>query len=373
MSSAGRILIVDDHPTNIAVLEELLGDTYELAIATSGEEALAMAPDFHPALILLDVMMPGISGYETCRRLRALPLPACRMPKIILVSAKAMVSERLQGYEAGADDYVTKPFDAQELLAKVRVYLRLKSIEEVEQLKSDVLALLNHEMRTPLNGLIVPLQMLKTETDLPPEERLLLLDMASQSATRLQRLCEKVVTLGALHTGHWDVQCVTADLREVARSAVEAVTAEAVERRVQLASELPAAAITRCDPRQMQGVITTLLENAIRFSPPDGQVCVQVAQDTAHCYVRVTDQGTGIAPDCLPQVFEAFAPNDIMHHSAGHGLSLAIAQHITFAHHGTIQVESTQGVGTSFTVRLPHAAESLHAAAHHVEEQPVKM
>ena len=91
---------MDDHPTNIAVLQELLGDTYPLTIATSGEEALAVAVAWStPPSILLDVMMPGIDGYETCRRLRA--LPALPPPKIIMVSAKAMVAERLRGYEAG--------------------------------------------------------------------------------------------------------------------------------------------------------------------------------------------------------------------------------------------------------------------------------
>ena len=150
--------------------------------------------------------MPGINGYETCRRLRA--LAALHPPKIIMVSAKAMVSERLRGYEAGADDYVTKPFDAQELLAKVRVYLQLQSIEEVEQLKSQMLTLLNHEMRTPLNSLIAPLQLLRTETEMAAEERQLLLELASHSATRLERLCDKVVTLRAMHAGHWELQCV---------------------------------------------------------------------------------------------------------------------------------------------------------------------
>src|SRR6266705_2169784 len=124
-----RILIVDDHPINVAILEEILGDDYPLQTATCGEEALAIAPDFQPALILLDIMMPGIGGYETCRRLRA--HPALRYSKIIMVSARALVAERLQGYDVGADDYITKPFDEEELVAKVRVYLRLRSLEEV--------------------------------------------------------------------------------------------------------------------------------------------------------------------------------------------------------------------------------------------------
>ena len=353
MYTPNRILIVDDHPTNIAVLQELLGDTYPLTIATSGEEALAAAVEGHPALVLLDVMMPGIDGYETCRRLRG--LPALPPPKIIMVSAKAMVAERLRGYEAGADDYVTKPFDAQELCAKVRVYLQLKSVEEVEQLKSQLLALLNHEMRTPLNGLIAPLQLLKAEPEMPEADRQELVEMAAHSATRLERLCEKVSTLSAMHAGRWDIRCVPADMREVVRSALEAMTPEAAVRQVTLTPAWPEATPTWCDLAQMRDVILTLLDNAIRFSPPGGQVRVHVAREAAHGVVRISDTGAGIDPAYLPRVFEAFAPADVAHHTAGFGVSLAIARQITLAHQGTIHVDSTRGVGTTFTVTLPLA------------------
>ncbi|MCZ6449819.1 MAG: response regulator [Deltaproteobacteria bacterium] len=134
MQRQSRILLVDDNPTNLAILAEMLGDEYRWEAATSGEEALEIAPDFQPDLILLDVMMPGINGYETCRRIRA--NPALRNVKIVMVSAKALVSERLEGYDAGADDYLTKPFDEKELLAKVRVYLSR------EQMKREIMEML---------------------------------------------------------------------------------------------------------------------------------------------------------------------------------------------------------------------------------------
>ena len=134
MQRQSRILLVDDNPTNLAILEEMLDDEYRWEAATSGEEALEIAPDFQPDLILLDVMMPGINGYETCRRIRA--NPALRNVKIVMVSAKALVSERLEGYDAGADDYLTKPFDEKELLAKVRVYLSR------EQMKREIMEML---------------------------------------------------------------------------------------------------------------------------------------------------------------------------------------------------------------------------------------
>ncbi len=135
-----RILIVDDNPSNIFVLEEMLRDSYHVETAESGEEALDIAVDFLPDLVLLDIMMPGIDGYETCRRMRENPIFSGM--KIVMVSAKAMKAERLQGYEVGADDYVTKPFDDDELLAKVQVYVRLKAAEDVGHIKSKMYALL---------------------------------------------------------------------------------------------------------------------------------------------------------------------------------------------------------------------------------------
>ncbi len=121
----GRILIVDDSEINVEILKEILSDSYHLATASTGEECLNVIREFAPDLVLLDVMMPGISGYEVCRRIKTSPVGA--FTQVILVSGKASKAERLQGYEAGADDYVIKPFDHDELLAKVRVQFRLRA------------------------------------------------------------------------------------------------------------------------------------------------------------------------------------------------------------------------------------------------------
>ncbi|MGD8500657.1 MAG: response regulator, partial [Phycisphaerales bacterium] len=135
-----KILAVDDDAVDIAIVERLLSkDEYDLRTASTGEQALEIAADFQPDIILLDVMMSGISGYEVCRQVRA--DSKLRYAKIIMVSNLAMVSERLQGYEVGADDYISKPFDEAELLAKIRVYSRLKSVEEVDRFKTEVLTL----------------------------------------------------------------------------------------------------------------------------------------------------------------------------------------------------------------------------------------
>jgi len=123
MRTQNKILAVDDDPHSIAIMEELLGEDFDLKTASTGKEALEIALDFIPDIILLDIMMSGMNGYEVCRRLRE--HSALRYTNIIMVSAKVVPQERLQGYDAGADDYITKPFEDEELIAKVRIYLGL--------------------------------------------------------------------------------------------------------------------------------------------------------------------------------------------------------------------------------------------------------
>ena len=142
-----KILIVDDVPMNLEILEELLEDEFHLKSASSGEEALKVAPEYRPDLVLLDIMMPGIDGLDTCRRMRENSI--LKQTKIIMVSAKALVSERLEGYEVGADDYITKPFNKHEFMAKIKVYLRLVRVEENDRLKNELLDMLCNETGNP--------------------------------------------------------------------------------------------------------------------------------------------------------------------------------------------------------------------------------
>ena len=122
MANKTKILVVDDDPMNVKFLKEILSDEYNIIAALSGEEALEIIFDFMPEILLLDIMMPGIDGYEVCKKIRANEKLA--NIKILLVSAKAMLNEKLMGYEVGADDYITKPFEHEELLAKIKIFIR---------------------------------------------------------------------------------------------------------------------------------------------------------------------------------------------------------------------------------------------------------
>jgi len=350
MQHKHKILIVDDNATNIAILEEALAEHYSLKAASSGEETLAVIEEFQPDVVLLDIMMPGIDGYETCRRIRA--NPALPNVKIIMVSAKAMVSERLKGYDAGADDYLTKPFEEEELLAKVRVYLRLKSVEEIDQLKSNLINFLNHETRTPLNCIVQPLELLMSDVPLDAQMKQKCLELVNQSAQRLHQLFDKVIKLCAMKAGRWDYNFTTADLSDLVTMAAAEVAALASERDVTIDHKLEKV-IAEVDTKEIKSVVKDLLHNAIRFSQPGGRVVVGVSAEPDHLNVNVTDQGDGIEPDFLSRVFDEFNDGDVTHHSEGHRLSLAIARQVAIAHAGTIDVASQKGCGTTFTVKLP--------------------
>lgn len=136
MSNRFKILAVDDDLANLNIITEILSDEYQIEVAENGEIALRKADKFVPDLILLDIMMPGIDGYEACKKLRA--NSKLSNTKILFLSAKELLEDRLQGYSVGADDYITKPFDEEELIAKIKVFLRLKNEEEIKSLNKIV-------------------------------------------------------------------------------------------------------------------------------------------------------------------------------------------------------------------------------------------
>ncbi len=324
-----------------------------------------MAAEFGPDVVLLDVMMPGIDGYETCRRLRALPRPA-GPPKIIMVSARAMVEERLRGYEAGADDYVVKPFDEDELLAKVRVYARLQSLEQLERLRESLLSLLQHETRTPITCLLAAAEALR-DAEQEPGERRELLEAMGSAAQRLDDLIGRIVLLGTLRTGPAHVAPETADLAALVASAVESLRADAEAAGVALETDLPDEVPALLDARFGELVVTPLLRNAVRFTRGGGRVRVGVSTDPGWPgpLLTIEDDGRLIERELVPHVLEGLMVGDVEHHGRGTGLSLPIARLFVQAHGGRFQLTGEPGEGTCVRLWLsaPGAGEAKEPRA----------
>jgi two-component system sensor histidine kinase/response regulator len=359
MSRASRVLGVDDNPQNLAILRKALGSEFELITANSGEEAMAVGPKIRPDVVLLDIMMPGIDGYETCRRMRS--CPELLGAKILLVSAKTLTAERLRGYEVGADDYVVKPFDPYELQAKVRVYTRLKSVEEVDRLKTDVLALLSHETRTPLSAILGPLPLIIDNENLTDEQRRLL-RIVEQGGRRLLTLVEKALLLAQLRSGQIEMQLATIDLDQFVEATLTRAHSRAERAGVRLELESGQGPMVEADGTHLEWALDALVDNAIRYSPAGEAVTVRIATSDSGACVSVSDRGPGLAADVRSRIFGDFVVANINHHAKGSGLSLATARSIVELHGGVLSVDTDSGPGVTFRIQLPAAGNQSAAA-----------
>jgi len=354
-----KILGVDDNARNLDILRRTLAPEFPIVTASSGEQAIEVALQLRPDLVLLDIMMPGIDGYETCRRLRS--HAALRGTKIIMVSAKAMTAERLEGYAAGADDYVIKPFDQDELLAKVRVYLKLRSVEEVDRLKGDLLELLDHETGTPLTGILGALYLLRDSTELSADQ-VEMIDVAESSATRMQALVQRVGMIARLKAGRMAVVPLPVDLRELAEDVIADSAETSATRGVSVRLAPGAPAPVETDIELVSWVLHAIVDNAIRVSARGSVVTVDATGDAAGPSLLVSDRGPGIEAELLPRVFEEFVVADIRHHKRGSGLSLAAARLIATRLGAALSVESTPGQGAAFRLHFPATAATRLAA-----------
>lgn len=351
MNKRTRILIVDDDERNVKILYEILNDEFDLYSAFSGEEALAEVEKSFPDVILLDVMMPGIDGYEVCRRLKG--SEQYRGVKIILVSGKALTEERLKGYDAGADDFVVKPFDMDEIFAKVQVFAKLKSMEEVTKLKTDFLSLINHETGTPLNHIIGTADLLLMSNDNLDSEVTDAIKDISNAAHSLSDKIENILFLSKLK------QMTLLDLDDIEVSGLIAdVTCLLGDdpKNNDIKLEIEEGQVFKGDFILIQKLFLYVLKNAIDISNSN---IVCRAKYSANrngemgIAIEVEDSGPDISDSQLYNFFDPFYVDDLMLHSEGLNTVMAICLEIAELHQGTIGITRNQTSGCCLTLWLP--------------------
>ena len=241
------------------------------------------------------------------------------------------------------------------------MYVRLKSVEEVDRLKSGLLDLLSHETGTPLTGIMGGLDLLRDSPGLSAEH-LELLEVADVSAQRLHALVKRVCLITQLKAHSTPVIRDPLDLRNLATDALELLHDEAEKARVKTTLEPGESVPASGNADLLSWVVEALLENAIRFSPPGGVVTVRVGLEASRPCLSVSDQGPGIEPELLPRIFQEFVVADLKHHKKGTGLSLAAARLAAEHHGGALSVESEPGRGSVFHLELPPAPSAAVAA-----------
>ena len=359
MSQRPKILAVDDEPINLVIIEELLGDECDVTSLSDGRQVLATAKRLKPALVLLDIMMPIVSGYDVCRMLRA--ERTLKHVKVILVSGNAKIEERVRGYEAGADDYIVKPFSPEEFRAKVRVFLRLKTVEQVDEFQSRLLTLLGHELRTPLSEIFAPAEMLTDQGPMSDSDRRNLGGIILAGATRLLRFIDGATFLASIRSGQISMECVATDCVPLLHQAIASAYNPLAAQGCKVEIEGPPSLIGCVHPGHLFTIFESLLNNAIRFSRRGDSIRILVGADSTRPCVSFIDRGPGIDPDYVATLFDGLDVADIKHHSSGHGLSLVVAHRLISAMGGDLSVESMLGHGSEFRVTLPPVQQSVGA------------
>jgi signal transduction histidine kinase len=362
-----NILVVDDRPENrlaVAAALECLGE--RVVLAESGEDALRHLLKEAFALILLDVHMPGMDGFETARMIKA--WPKTRNVPLIFTSADPETGVfQARGYALGAVDYLPTPFDPARLRAKAAVFLELarqtrclreQAAELAMQVryKDEFLAIVSHELKTPLSAVIGFTELLGEEGEgcLGPEQRGYLAEITA-ATDRLQTLVNDLLDMGRIQAGRFALHPAPTDLAAVLGEVHRHLEVLIRRKGLHLTTQLDALPELMIDPERVRQVLLNLLTNAIKFTPEGGRLAVRVKPVGGMVRVSVTDTGPGIPASQQARIFERFGQVDTTatRGAGGTGLGLSIAKAIVEAHGGRIGVESRPGHGSTFWFTLP--------------------
>ncbi len=345
-----RILAVDDEPVNNEIVREVLGEDYEVRTLQSGAQCEREIERFAPQLLLLDIMMPDMNGFDVCRRLKA--NPATAQTRIIVVSAKNLIQDRLSAYEAGADDYLSKPFVIEEMRAKVRIHMRLRYVEELNCLKNNMLRLISHETRTPLNGILGNAWLLEQSQDLSEEDKSFAASITA-NAEELMGLIERSELFLYLQQEQ-EVEKIELSVEQVLSMVVDKKRTCAERKDISLRLIM-----NECDAIKLplseeliDIALSSVVENGINFSPSHSTVQIECSDEGTDVKIAVSDSGPGVSSDIRHSLFAPFTVSDLNHHTKGQGISLAIARRIARIHGGDLFYDASCEKGARFVFRL---------------------
>lgn len=380
-----RILIVDDEERNVKLVKGMImSEPYEVATASCGQEALDQLETNPPDLVVLDVMMPDIDGFEVARRLKQ--DETTRHIPILMVTALMEKEHRVKAMEVGADDFLSKPVDRTELLVRVKSLLRIKSyhdrvlasseqiksknaeLERLEQTKEELTHMVVHDLMNPLSVISMGLDLLMFDQLNYNEEQKKTMQQCHHNCDELKRMIQSLLDIHKMEDGKLEPDSKPIEIGTLIENLMEAFQASAEYNQVELEFDTPGTESRACvDEMLMKRVISNLISNAIRHTPPFGKVKVGIAGEQANGSLKlsVSDTGDGIDPQYHDKIFERFEQMKLKRSGAkvgSSGLGLAFCKMAVEAHGGSIWVESDGGgSGSTFCLSMPTDNDSRDA------------
>jgi signal transduction histidine kinase len=357
------ILVIDDEIDNFDVIDTLLcQENYQLHYASGGQEALDLMGTFQPDVILLDVMMPNMSGLELCRILKQ-DSQWQHLP-IIMVTSLSSKQDLARCLDAGADDFIAKPVNSAELRARLKSMLRIKqqydNLQALLQLREDMVKMIIHDLRNPLSSVILAAEIMRYP-NLPPEKQERKLEQILACSYELKALIDDLLLMSKLELGKLTLQRQSVDLVEFCQAALVGMNDVAAQKRLSLLSQFPPPGRhpIQVDPTLFRRVLDNLLSNAIKFSPEGSQITISaIYLEGGGLKVSIADLGPGIALDLRQKIFEKYEIGSLITGINQIGLGLAFCKIAVEAHSGTISVTDNQPRGSIFTVEIPLQEQS---------------
>jgi signal transduction histidine kinase len=355
-----RVLVVDDDDDIRRLSKIRLERHYEVLEADTGPAALQLVALQPIDLVLLDVMMPGMNGVDVCRQIKAEPRDA--LLPVVLVSALDDQVSRNRGLEAGADDYLSKPIDAVEMMLRVRHLLALREkdrlirrqmheLEQLSRLRDELVSLIVHDLRNPMVGVRGSLQLIQ-ELDLREEDKRLV-ELGLDSTARVMELTEDLLRMRMLEDGGLPLQREALVLSEVVAAAVRIAASEAERAKVAIEIAAPADLTVSADRKLLQRALENLLINAV--SHTRGSIDVRVSVEGPRARIDIADRGPGVPAALKAGMFEKYGSVEMRRANArrGHGLGLYLVGLVAKAHGGVVEVVDREGGGAVFRFSLP--------------------
>ncbi len=360
-----NVIVVDDTPANLQLLTGMLKERgYKVRPVPSGKLALQAAKNEPPDLILLDIMMPEMDGYEVCERLKA--DEKLREIPVIFISALNETMDKVRAFGVGGVDYVTKPFQFEEVAARVSTHLELQrqrrelkenyeQLRRLEELRDNLVHMIVHDLRSPLTGISGFLDLaLAFEKETLTEDGLDYLQTAKRSTKAVIDMVSAVLDVSKMEAGEMKLHLAECDLVRIASDLMSGMQS-LKEGREMILDAPPAPVTVVADKDLILRVIQNLLGNALKFTPSDGGIRLGIEADDKHVCVRVWDNGPGIPVEYQERIFEKFGQVEARANRQKHstGLGLTFCKLAVEAHGGSIGVESEVGKGSTFWFVLP--------------------
>ena len=373
------ILLVDDEPKNIQLLGNLLREYgYTIEFATSGMDALRWLSMRLFDLILLDIMMPEMDGYDVCKRLKSNPIT--RGIPVIFLTAKTDAEGIARGFSLGAVDYVTKPFQKEELLARVKTHLTLQEqqraldryadlleeknlelrqknlrLEESNANKDKFFSLIAHDLRSPMTGFLSLAELFENTDNMQPEQFKEFIRQFRASAENLFQLLENLLTWARIQRGLIEHAPQWANLGDIIHQNVALMAQNARQKKIALVNSVAQEVFVYADTHMLEAIIRNLLSNALKFTKPGGNVDITTADAGDFVTVSISDNGIGMTEEKCAKLFRVGAKiqSKGTADEKGTGLGLILCKEFVEKNGGAIGVESRPERGTTVWFTLP--------------------